>query len=273
MHCCFYFVGPHRVTPLDVEFMRRLQYKVCVVPVVAKADTMTRSERARHLRAIHAMLLDERINIFDFGRSESSVDEAWLADATDDAAAADVAPGGQLRQIRNIFAVVSGQRRYEWGAANEDDRAHSDAPRLRDRLFVDGGLEELLVQTDCRHAEWVKHFRGERRGRARRGANLARELKRRWATPAVSWLKLLVTGAALFGASALVGRATRTVQNAAQRALAQAESDLADLQHELKTLQTEHHVAQLNYKGLQTDHADLKQAYGEYKYSMRNCWC
>ena len=32
--------------PLDVEFMRKLQDKVNIIPIIAKADTMTREEIA-----------------------------------------------------------------------------------------------------------------------------------------------------------------------------------------------------------------------------------
>ena len=220
IHCCFYFISPHRVTPLDIEFMRRLQSKVCLVPIVAKADTMTLAERAWHLRQIHAKLRDERIGIFDFGRSED-VDESWLSGDTD----ADVTA---LRQIRNVFAIVSGQRHYPWGAADEDTRAHSDAPRLRDRLFVDGGLEALLESTDCRHADWVNSFRVARRDRARLG--LVRFLKWHWVTPAVSWLKLTLLVFVLFWvslcASALYGRATIVDHSSCLNELGDARGEL-----------------------------------------------
>ena len=37
---CFFF----RLKPLDVEFMRRLHDKVNIIPLIAKADTMTPDE-------------------------------------------------------------------------------------------------------------------------------------------------------------------------------------------------------------------------------------
>ena len=37
--CCFLFVI--RLKPLDVEFMKQLHDKVNVIPVIAKADTLT----------------------------------------------------------------------------------------------------------------------------------------------------------------------------------------------------------------------------------------
>ncbi|CAH1232795.1 SEPT5 [Branchiostoma lanceolatum] len=46
VHCCLYFIPPygHGLRPLDREFMKRLQDKVNIVPVIAKADTLTPAE-------------------------------------------------------------------------------------------------------------------------------------------------------------------------------------------------------------------------------------
>lgn len=46
VHCCLYFIAPsgHGLKPLDVEFMQRLCDKVNIIPVIAKADTMTPEE-------------------------------------------------------------------------------------------------------------------------------------------------------------------------------------------------------------------------------------
>ena len=45
IHCCLYFIAPHRMKRIDVEFITTLSEYVVVVPVIAKADTMTQSER------------------------------------------------------------------------------------------------------------------------------------------------------------------------------------------------------------------------------------
>lgn len=46
VHCCLYFIAPsgHGLKPLDIEFMQRLHDKVNIIPVIAKADTMTPDE-------------------------------------------------------------------------------------------------------------------------------------------------------------------------------------------------------------------------------------
>lgn len=49
VHCCFYFISPfgHGLKPLDVAFMKAIHNKVNIVPVIAKADTLTLKERER----------------------------------------------------------------------------------------------------------------------------------------------------------------------------------------------------------------------------------
>ena len=50
---CFYFVAPHRFTPMDQEFIRQLSEEVTVAPICAKADAMTDTERRafqQHIR-------------------------------------------------------------------------------------------------------------------------------------------------------------------------------------------------------------------------------
>ena len=48
VHACVYFIQPtgHSLKPLDIEVMRRLHTKVNLIPVIAKADTLTDEEIA-----------------------------------------------------------------------------------------------------------------------------------------------------------------------------------------------------------------------------------
>jgi septin 7 len=48
VHACVYFIQPtgHSLKPLDIEVMRRLHTKVNLIPVIAKADTLTDEEVA-----------------------------------------------------------------------------------------------------------------------------------------------------------------------------------------------------------------------------------
>ncbi|KAF6299643.1 hypothetical protein mRhiFer1_015066 [Rhinolophus ferrumequinum] len=54
VHCCLYFISPfgHGLRPLDVEFMKALHQRVNIVPVLAKADTLTPPEVERKKRKV-----------------------------------------------------------------------------------------------------------------------------------------------------------------------------------------------------------------------------
>lgn len=49
VHACLYFIRPtgHTLKPLDIEVMKRLSSRVNLIPVVAKADTLSQADLAR----------------------------------------------------------------------------------------------------------------------------------------------------------------------------------------------------------------------------------
>lgn len=56
IHCIFYFIAPHRMKKLDVEFIKQLAPIVPIVPIIAKADTMTTFERNDYLKSVNESL-------------------------------------------------------------------------------------------------------------------------------------------------------------------------------------------------------------------------
>ena len=53
MHCIFYFLRPHQIKALDTMFFKELHDLAVIVPIVAKSDVMTMSERKAYLRAVY----------------------------------------------------------------------------------------------------------------------------------------------------------------------------------------------------------------------------
>merc|ERR1712004_301153 len=68
VHVCLYFIAPsgHGLKPLDIEFMRRLHEKVNIVPLIAKADTMTPDECHDFKKEILREIQMHNINIYEF---------------------------------------------------------------------------------------------------------------------------------------------------------------------------------------------------------------
>lgn len=116
VHSCLYFIAPsgHGLKPLDVEFMQRLCDKVNIIPVIAKADTMTPEEIQLFKKQILNEIAQHKIKIYDFPDPLEDDEEVKV-----------------LKQLRNRvpFAVVGANtvievdgkkvrgRRYPWGIA------------------------------------------------------------------------------------------------------------------------------------------------------------
>nr|XP_011716067.1 septin-12 [Macaca nemestrina] len=66
VHCCVYFVPPtgHCLRPLDIEFLQRLCRTVNVVPVIARADSLTMEEREAFRHRIQQNLRTHCIDVY-----------------------------------------------------------------------------------------------------------------------------------------------------------------------------------------------------------------
>ncbi|KAK6610473.1 septin [Botrytis cinerea] len=81
VHACVYFIQPtgHALKPLDIEVMRRLHTKVNLIPVIAKADTLTDEEIAAFKSRILADIKHHDIQIFEGPHYEKD-DEETIAE-------------------------------------------------------------------------------------------------------------------------------------------------------------------------------------------------
>uniref|UniRef100_A0A8C2WFL1 Septin n=1 Tax=Cyclopterus lumpus TaxID=8103 RepID=A0A8C2WFL1_CYCLU len=72
IHCCLYFIAPsgHGLKPLDIEFMKRLHEKVNVIPLIAKADTLTPEECHQFKKQIMCEIQEHKIKIYEFPETD-----------------------------------------------------------------------------------------------------------------------------------------------------------------------------------------------------------
>ena len=54
---CIYFLSPHRIKPIDLKFMTELSALVPLVPVLAKADSMTTAELEHFRKGVRDALV------------------------------------------------------------------------------------------------------------------------------------------------------------------------------------------------------------------------
>ncbi|KAG5280182.1 hypothetical protein AALO_G00085930 [Alosa alosa] len=173
VHCCFYFISPlgHGLKPLDVQFMKAIHNKVNVVPVIAKADTLTLRERERLKRRILDEIDEHGIKIYHLPDAESDEDEDFKEQTRILKASIPFAVVGSNQQIEAKGKKVRG-RLYPWGVVEVENPEHNDFLKLRTMLITH--MQDLQEVTQDLHYE---NFRSERLKRGgRKGPEPSEEM-------------------------------------------------------------------------------------------------
>ncbi|XP_077287201.1 septin 7-like protein pnut isoform X2 [Arctopsyche grandis] len=161
VHCCLYFIAPsgHGLKPLDVEFMQRLSDKVNIIPIIAKADTMTPEECAQFKKQIMNEITQHKIKIYEFppGGDEEE-------DVGGNVGVAQHKSASTKLRARVPFAVVGSNtvieqdgkkirgRKYPWGVAEVENLEHCDFIALRN-MVIRTHLQDLKDVTSSVHYE------------------------------------------------------------------------------------------------------------------------
>lgn len=150
VHCCLYFVAPsgHGLKPLDVEFMQRLHDKVNIVPVIAKADTMTPDECAHFKKQILNEIAQHKIKIYEFPEVEEEEENKLHKVLRDRVPFAVV---GANTVVEQDGRKVRG-RKYPWGIAEVENLEHCDFIALRN-MVIRTHLQDLKDVTNNVHYE------------------------------------------------------------------------------------------------------------------------
>uniref|UniRef100_A0A8K9UJZ7 Septin n=1 Tax=Oncorhynchus mykiss TaxID=8022 RepID=A0A8K9UJZ7_ONCMY len=77
VHCCLYFIPPfgHGLRPVDIEFMKALQDKVNVVPLISKSDCLTPNEIRKLKDRVREEIDKFGIKVYQFPDCDSDEDE------------------------------------------------------------------------------------------------------------------------------------------------------------------------------------------------------
>ncbi|XP_033216399.1 septin-7 isoform X6 [Belonocnema kinseyi] len=150
VHCCLYFVAPsgHGLKPLDVEFMQRLHDKVNIIPVIAKADTMTPDECAMFKKQILNEIAQHKIKIYEFPETEDEEDSKLHKVLRDRVPFAVV---GANTVVEQDGKKIRG-RKYPWGVAEVENLEHCDFIALRN-MVIRTHLQDLKDVTNNVHYE------------------------------------------------------------------------------------------------------------------------
>ncbi|KAL3062126.1 hypothetical protein OYC64_010106 [Pagothenia borchgrevinki] len=150
VHCCLYFIAPsgHGLKPLDIEFMKRLHDKVNVIPLIAKADTLTPEECQLFKKQIMKEIQEHKIKIYEFPDTEDDEDNKLIRKIKEKMPLAVVGS--------NVVIEVNGKkvrgRQYPWGVAEVENGEHCDFTVLRNML-IRTHMQDLKDVTNNFHYE------------------------------------------------------------------------------------------------------------------------
>uniref|UniRef100_A0AAZ3Q425 Septin n=1 Tax=Oncorhynchus tshawytscha TaxID=74940 RepID=A0AAZ3Q425_ONCTS len=150
VHCCLYFIAPsgHGLKPLDIEFMKRLHDKVNVIPLIAKADTLTPEECQLFKKQIMKEIQEHKIQIYEFPDIEDDEDSKLIRKIKERMPLAVVGS--------NVVIEVNGRkvrgRQYPWGVAEVENGEHCDFTVLRNML-IRTHMQDLKDVTNNVHYE------------------------------------------------------------------------------------------------------------------------
>uniref|UniRef100_A0A8C4SIE6 Septin n=1 Tax=Erpetoichthys calabaricus TaxID=27687 RepID=A0A8C4SIE6_ERPCA len=154
VHCILYFISPygHGLRPLDVEFMKAVHDKVNIVPIIAKADTLTPKEVKVMKQRIRDEIEQYGINIYQFPDCDSDEDEEFKQQ---DLALKNSIPfaviGSNEIINENVARPIRG-RAYPWGVAEVENKVHCDFSMLRNML-IQTHMQDLKDVTQEVHYE------------------------------------------------------------------------------------------------------------------------
>merc|ERR1711962_1987186 len=160
VHACLYFITPngHGLKSIDLVCMKKLDSKVNIIPIIAKADTINKAELSKFKTKIMAELSNNGVQIYQFPTGEETVAET-------------------NKQMNGIlpFAVVGSNdfvkvgnkmvraRQYPWGVVQVENENHCDFTKLREML-IRTNMEDLCDSTHSRHYELYRKERLKQMG-------------------------------------------------------------------------------------------------------------
>ncbi|EEB08531.1 septin Spn6 [Schizosaccharomyces japonicus yFS275] len=144
VHVCLYFIKPVScgLMPLDVIAMQELGPHVNLIPIIAKADTLTVNELSRLKSKIMNIIEAQKIMIF---RPSAEASTPEIAKSLNDAM-----PFAVIGSTKKILTEEGHQvigRKYPWGVSTVNDESYSDFLKLKD-LLIKHHMLELIQRTE-----------------------------------------------------------------------------------------------------------------------------
>merc|ERR1711962_1443722 len=160
VHACLYFITPngHGLKSIDLVCMKKLDAKVNIIPIIAKADTINKTELANFKTKIMSELINNGVQIYQFPTTDETISDV-----------------NKNMNTQMPFAVVGSNdfvkvgskmvraRQYPWGVVQVENESHCDFTKLREML-IRTNMEDLRDQTHCKHYELYRKVRLQQMG-------------------------------------------------------------------------------------------------------------
>eukprot|EP00732_Lithocolla_globosa_P005161 Lithocolla_globosa_v1_NODE_5163_length_1290_cov_80.735223.p1 type:complete len:393 gc:universal NODE_5163_length_1290_cov_80.735223:77-1255(+) len=152
VHVCIYFIEPtgHTLKPLDVKCMKELGARVNLVPVIAKADTITPQEMQGFKKRILEEIEKNEISVY---RCPMETEDEESAKRNQDIM--DAMPFSVIGSEAHVTGANGKKvlgREYPWGVAEVENDDHCDFKRLRS-LLLRTHLLDIISTTEDIHYE------------------------------------------------------------------------------------------------------------------------
>jgi cell division control protein 12 len=151
VHACLFFIRPtgHTLKPLDIEIMKRLGTRVNLIPVIAKADTLTQNDLALFKQRIRDVIVAQGIRIY---QPPIETDEEGSESPRELAEAMPFSIIGSTEDVKTADGRVVKGREYLWGVAEVENENHCDFKKLR-ALLIRTHMLDLINTTEETHYE------------------------------------------------------------------------------------------------------------------------
>jgi len=138
VHACFYFISASSrgLKPLDVAFMQAVHDKVNIVPVIGKADMLTKPELMRLKSRVMDDVIKNGISIYNLPDADDDEDEAFKEQTNLLKKQVPFAVVGSTTLVANKEGRKVRAREYPWGIIEVEDAKHSDFIHLRTMLVT-----------------------------------------------------------------------------------------------------------------------------------------
>lgn len=134
VHCLFFFISSigHGLSKLDMEFLKAVHGRVNIVPIIAKAEALTATERAAFKRRVKDDLEKNNIKVYQMPDPDPEDTDDIKRGIKEIQDAMPFAVSSMTRKADNTLT----ERILEWGKIDLYDRDHSDFLLLKTMLHM-----------------------------------------------------------------------------------------------------------------------------------------